>query len=332
MNDNDSGTKSFEPVKTSSDAPKKNAPDFKKIVKLSIFAVAIIVLALFCAIIITEIAYKVGGSKPEDNANGKLKYTETQLASSDSKKGTLLIINKTYAIGAEIKAEAAGKVQSVPGYNATKKAEDANFKIYYGLPEKTPSLLPVTIDAFNRMTADLNAATGCADILLAYGYLVPKDTTLECDYPHELGTVVDIKITKATGTYPMSSNEAALNWLNQNAAKYGFINSDPTGTVHGTDEVIPSTQYRYVGVAHASYIAEKGISIDSYVELLRNSHNSPENALSITGADGNAYSVYYVAASSEQYTTVKVPENYNYTVSGDNIGGFIITINLSEKK
>ena len=106
---NDNGTKNFEATKTTpASAEKKNAPDLKKIIKLSIFAAAIIILVLFCAIIITEIAYKVGGAKPNGSGNtDKIKFTETPLASSDSKKGNLLIINKTYAIGDAIKADAA---------------------------------------------------------------------------------------------------------------------------------------------------------------------------------------------------------------------------------
>lgn len=327
---NDNGTKNFEATKaTPANVEKKSAPDLKKIIKLSIFAAAIIILVLFCAIIITEIAYKVGGVKPNGSGNtDKIKYTETQLASSDSKKGTLLIINKTYAIGADAKADAAAKVQNVQGYNATNSA-----KVYYGLPAKTPSLLPDVINAFNKMMEDLSKDTGCSDILLAYGYMVPKEATIECDYPHELGSVVDIKITNSTGTYPLSSNDAVVSWLKNNAAKYGFINSDPTGTLHiDPVEAVPSTQFRYVGVAHASYIAANNMSLDSYVELLKNSHATPDNALSIAGADGNAYSVYYASASSETYTTVKVPENFSYSVSGDNIGGFIVTVNLANEK
>ena len=326
MND---GTKNFDATKNVAEkGTKKTAPDLKKIIKLSIFAAAIIILVLFCAIIITEIAYKVG-DKPNGSGNtNKVKYTETQLASADSKIGTLLIINKTYKIGDIAKADAAAKVQNVQGYNAANTA-----KVYYGLPAKMPSLLPETIDAFNKMMAALNSDTGCSDVLLAYGYMVPKEATIECDYVHELGSVVDIKITNATGTYPLSSNEAVVNWLKSYAAKYGFVNSDPTGTLHiDPVEAVASTQFRYVGVAHASYIAANNMSLDSYIELLRNSHASPENALSITGADGNAYSVYYASASSEAYTTVKVPENFSYTVSGDNIGGFIVTVNLADKK
>ena len=324
MNDNENGTKKFEATKTSSDTSAKKSPlDLKKIVKLSIFAATIIILVLFCAIIITEIAYKVGGS---DSPNKKIKYTDITLASSDFKKGTLLIINKTYPIGSEAKSESETKVQVVQSYNSTN-----SIPVYYGLPQNTVSLIPETISAFNRMIEDLHTATGCSDILLAYGYLVPKSYTIECDYPHELGTVVDIKINNVNGTYPLSSNEAAMNWLNTNSAKYGFINSDPAGNLHiDPAEYVTSTQFRYVGVAHASYIAKNNMLLDSYVDLLKNSHASYENALNFKGVDGNSYAVYYVTASNDQYTTLTVPENASYTVSGDNIGGFIVTVNLSE--
>ena len=49
--------------------------------------------------------------------------------------------------------------------------------------------------------------------------------------------------------------------------------------------------------------------------------------LSIRGADGNKYEVYYVAVDGS--ATVKYPTNYAYTVSGTNEGGVVVTIDRS---
>lgn len=330
MNNNNEGTRSFEPVNATPPAPKKNKkPDAKKLVTVAIFAVAVAILVLFCAIIITEIVYKVNG-EPTDKANGNIKYTTTKVASSDVNRGELMIVNKTYPL---LNKDASGKVVNVYNYNSSLKEDNANLVIQYKFLDSAKiSLLPEIIVAFNNMTSALAQETGNSDILLAYGYLEPKESTLECDYPHELGTTVDIKLINENGTYPMTGNQTVLNWLNTNAAKYGFVNSDPSGSLgHGTDEKVASTQFRYVGSAHATYISANNLSLDTYIEALKNSHNSTESALEIKAADGNSYAVYYVSASAEQYTEIKVPENYNYTISGDNIGGFIVTINLSQK-
>jgi D-alanyl-D-alanine carboxypeptidase len=141
---------------------------------------------------------------------------------------------------------------------------------------------------------------------------------------------VDIKIFTENGTYKVSDNETVDAWFASNAHKYGFINSDPNGEYgHGSDERVASTQFRYVGIAHATYIAAKGLDLEAYVELIKSNHKHSDDHLKIEGADGSSYEVYYVASAGET-TNVPIPENYQYTVSGDNIGGFIVTVNLSK--
>ena len=41
-----------------------------------------------------------------------------------------------------------------------------------------------------------------------------------------------------------------------------------------------------------------------------------------------AYEIYYVPMTGDS-TTVSVPKNYKYTISGDNVGGFIVTVDLN---
>lgn len=118
----------------------------------------------------------------------------------------------------------------------------------------------------------------------------------------------------------------STHWIYQNCHKYGFIvrypehKSDITG-VSGYTYCL-----RYVGVAHATYMYENDLCMEEYVELLKNHYNSSALRLSITTADGIAYEVYYTPASGQELTTLDVPSNYNYTVSGDNRSGFIVTV------
>lgn len=118
-------------------------------------------------------------------------------------------------------------------------------------------------------------------------------------------------------------------WVFENCYKYGFVirypdhKSDKTG-VSGYEYCI-----RYVGVAHATYIHENDLCLEEYVEMLKTSYSANTN-LKVTGADGNAYEIYYVPAASTEITTLQVPKNYEYTISGDNISGFIVTIDLSK--
>ena len=307
---------------SSGNAPMQpsGGPDTKKILTLTAFALTIAILLCFCAVIITEIVYKVrGGSDGGEIAD--VGYKNLSLSSDEVNKGELLIINNSYPLKDKSNAD---ELENVYNYNLSNPAE------YYYLKPLEISLLPVTIEAFNKMTDALKKETGFDEIQLAYGYMIPKPETLECDHQHELGTSVDIKIITDSGTYKISDNEQVARWFADNAHKYGFINSDPNGEYgHGSDERVASTQFRYVGIAHATYIAAEGLDLEAYVELVKSKHKYSGNHLKINGADGSSYEVYYVASSGST-TKVPVPENYQYTVSGDNIGGFIVTVDLSK--
>ena len=143
---------------------------------------------------------------------------------------------------------------------------------------------------------------------------------------------VEIRQIKGGVTSYISGPAAeAPHWLyqNNNFTKYGFIVRYPSAKELVTGISNYTYCFRYVGIPHATYITENGLCLEEYVDLLKNSYSGDEH-LKITGADGKLYEVYYVAQAAEEVTTIKVPKNYSYTVSGDNIGGFIVTVNLSE--
>ena len=126
--------------------------------------------------------------------------------------------------------------------------------------------------------------------------------------------------------YGDRSNLEADHWFYQNCYKYGFIVRYPEGKEGITGVSDYKHCFRYVGVAHATYIYQHGLCLEEYVQLLKNNYASSATRLAITAADGTAYEVYYTAASGEELTTLDVPSNYSYTVSGDNHSGFIVTV------
>lgn len=118
-------------------------------------------------------------------------------------------------------------------------------------------------------------------------------------------------------------------WIYQNCYKYGFVVRYPEGKGSITGVSDYTFCLRYVGVAHATYMTQNNLCMEEYVELLQNNYNSSANRLTINAADGFTYEVYYVAASGQDVTTLDVPSNYSYTVSGDNRSGFIVTVKMT---
>ena len=147
---------------------------------------------------------------------------------------------------------------------------------------------------------------------------------------HHTGLAFDIKVFyKAedgkTATYDLRAAEQ--DWILANAANYGFILRYPAEKVDITKILEESWHFRYVGVPHATYITEKAICFEEYIDLLRENHTyGVSDPLSVT-AGGKDYVVYFVPASVESdVTAVTVPASGNYTVSGNNVDGFIVTV------
>lgn len=321
MNDNGNGTRSFgsEPEKTTSAGNKSSLP-LKKYLLYAILAIAAVVGILLCATIIAEIVCAV---------NDSLKFEDVSLSSAEVKKGDLLLINKTHDIDPTLKA--AVKAASKNTYTVIGGAAYCKFD----RTDEKMNLSETTINALMKLTEGLYTDTQCADLLLCYGILDPKSTTLEYDYSHQLGTVIDVKLSTGGQPTTVASNAVVAEWLRTNACKYGFIvEYEPTvdeaghKSGHGSDEVIPSTQLRYVGVAHATYIQANNLTFDAYLAKVRTA--SSEKPLTFKAGE-SSYAVYFVEATGETFTA-SLPTNYNYTISGNNVDGVIVTVELSVKK
>ena len=99
-------------------------------------------------------------------------------------------------------------------------------------------------------------------------------------------------------------------WIYSNAHKYGFVALSSTSNV-----------FRYIGTTHATAMKTKGLSFNNYLKQLKNA--TPDSPMQLDA--GGSYIAYYCPISD-----VKVPKNYKYEISGNNVDGVIITVNLSK--
>ena len=129
--------------------------------------------------------------------------------------------------------------------------------------------------------------------------------------------------------YGDRSNLESNHWIYQNCYKFGFVIRYPEGKESITGVSDYKHCLRYVGVAHATYMYQNGLCFEEYIELLKNSYSSSAKRLSIAAADGYTYEVYYTPTSGQEVVTLDLPSNYNYTVSGDNRSGFIVTVKMT---
>lgn len=148
---------------------------------------------------------------------------------------------------------------------------------------------------------------------------------------HHTGLAVDLKIFNENNMMIlMRDNEQE--WMEAHCAEYGFIVRYDDDKADITGILDESWHYRYVGIPHATYMMQNDLCLEEYLDLIRTSHScdSAEPLKFSVGEDD--YLVYYVPKTeNDTVTEIRVPAATvgEYTVSGDNMNGFIVTVKLA---
>ena len=225
----------------------------------------------------------------------------------------------------------------------------------YKVGDMTVTLSMTAIDAFNKLIDDFYAQTACRDVMIVSGggyrteefqrqlyakrvetqgaEAAAKYVALPGNSEHHTGLAMDLTVYTDSGEGHTLRGYEKCAWLVENFENYGFIMRYPEEKESITGIGYESWHYRYVGTPHSIIMKEKNMCFEEYVEYL---HRIPEgqallwNGVSEKIADiaetDNFYAVYHVPASGNKDTEIIIPAGREYTVSGDNTEGFIITL------
>ena len=84
-----------------------------------------------------------------------------------------------------------------------------------------------------------------------------------------------------------------------------------------------------MGIPHAQYITENNLCFEEYIELLKTKTFEKEH-LYVDCDDGNKYEIYYIGAEKAgEDIKVTLPENAEYTLSGNNTDGIVVCVKLN---
>ena len=286
------------------------------IILTAILIVTLLVTAI--GAIIANVADK-NGDDPNPAPTGSIKWTSITVTDADTKAGPLTLVNATHEYIFPETDDHLGLI-----YAAWAKHTPTVYKL--GL---SSHMEQTALAAMDSMLADFSAATGKTDVLVRYAYRSAEEqTALGSSTPagfsdHHTGFGCDLKYLKDGKQYDLSADPTYA-WISENCQKYGFVVRYPDAKQDITGVSDYESYFRYVGVAHATYMTANDLCMEEYLELLR----TQKNPLKVTGADGNKYEIYYYAAAGD--TEVDVPTNYAYTISGTNDGGVVVTVNRSK--
>ena len=287
-----------------------------------IILTAILIVTLLVTAIGAIIANVAEGNedKPStQNSAGGIDWAEITVTDADAKAGPLVLVNETHeytfpATDAHLQEIYTAYATHKPNY-------------VYGLSGLSKYMEKTALEAMDDMITDFAAATGKTNILIKYAYRSYEDQKAFQTAPgfsdHHTGFGVQLAYTQDDRNYDLSA-DPTYSWITENCYKYGFIVRYPDANADITNVSDYESYFRYVGVAHATYMTANDLCMEEYVEALR----MQKNPLKVIGSDGCKYEVYYFAVNGD--TKIEVPANYTYTVSGTNDGGVVVTVNLSK--
>ncbi len=233
---------------------------------------------------------------------------------------------------------------------------ESGFKPIYGnktnrykVSNSTLSLRADIIDRLNTLFDDFYDYSGKTDIQIYYGFRsysvqealfnsevakkgeveAPNHVALPGNSEHHIGTAFDLNIlSNEDGKTYTFEDKPEYSWVLENMHKYGFIHRYPENKIGDTGVSYEPWHFRYIGVPHSHLMLDKGYCLEEYIAYLRNFTFAGDHVKVEAGE--SRYEIYYVpCAEGENVSTdVPVPENLPYTVSGNNVDGFIVTITL----
>lgn len=310
-------------------------PNRKKLLVTVAFILAIAIIVCFVAVIVAELIYKFFGEPTiPQGGTDDIKYVTETFSSDYIHKGDLILVKEGYEY-------------VFPSEDETDRVQVYSFKnSSYAVKDDKQYLEKSVMDRLNDFLSGLQGATGFSDVQLYNGYrsfedqrdkYEQYDDEVSAGYSeHHTGTCFDLNVV---GGSQLPGNEEVWAWMNNNAHKYGLIHRYPddkkdiTGVYHDFTLINGgrTNHFRYVGYAHAYYMSQNDLCLEEYLSLISANYSYEGEHLKFTGENGSSYEVYYVASAGTQ-TDVPVPESYEYTVSGDNMNGFIVTVYLSSPK
>ena len=144
----------------------------------------------------------------------------------------------------------------------------------------------------------------------------------ESDHHTALG--IALKVFKDGKSYQFNEVEG-YEWILENCYKYGFVERYPTSKKEITGLDYSSSLYlRYVGVPVAEFMKKNDICLEEFIIKIKDYVFGQEH-LEFVSEYGVAYEFYYVDGETDgEMVGVPVPNDKEYTISGNNMDGFIV--------
>ena len=313
-------------------------------ITVMVMAVLTVILAILLIILIAvNIGNKQGNGKEDDTSGNSIinsqdiSYTTMTVSAADTKKGNLVLVNATH----EYSFPETNNRIAIWKYRKDHSAGTNAYKLGSTMLE----LEAEATEALHNMFTKLYKDTGKSDLNITSAYRSYEEqaalnsSSIKAGFSDShtgLSFAASIYENNVTSQLTDDANKVYYDWLVAHAHEFGYIIRYPSDKEASTGISNYTNAFRYVGIAHATYMHNNNLCLEEYIDFLK-SNASFDNKISINCANGKAYIVYYVPSSGD-ITEIKVPSGetnpdgtakYPYTLSGTNDGGIVVTIQLN---
>lgn len=141
---------------------------------------------------------------------------------------------------------------------------------------------------------------------------------------HQTGLAIDLgwKQPDIDFIRPDFPYEGICQKFRKKAVFYGFVERYPAGKEQITQIGHEPWHFRYVGIPHAAIMAEKGFVLEEYIAFLQE-YDFGKNPYTVQTTTGKILVSWLKAEGA--VTELKIDDTHPYTISGNNVDGFIIT-------
>lgn len=284
-------------------------------------------------------------------------YETEQTANTEIHNGKLILVNYEYEYVAPDSIELTNAYESRTG-----NTEIGRLKV----SETTTSLESEAFAALERLVVDMKTATGTSDLMIVSGYRTYQDQVDIYDSyvssygeeyaksyvadpghsEHQTGLACDLKFYTSDGYAVSMADYEYGPWVGENCMYEGFIRRYPEDKVDITKISYEAWHFRYVGIPHAYAITTLGCCLEEYIDYLKDYttdtkilHINDDMTLEEVEASSVAendleggWLTYYVPMSDGDSTDIPVLQGDaygEYEISGNNIDGFIVTVELN---
>lgn len=142
---------------------------------------------------------------------------------------------------------------------------------------------------------------------------------------HQTGLAIDLgeKLPVIDFIRPSFPYSGICQTFRRLAAEYGFVERYPAGKEEITGIGHEPWHFQYVGVPHASIMADRGFTLEEYTDFIRQYPYGRRPYLLRRGSQ--EIFISYLEAASCGCTELGIGGDLPYSVSGNNIDGFILT-------